>query len=232
MLYNLIGIALFFFIIVSIILTTTALLVGRINLNRNVWLAGFFVNILDFFYLPIKILFQKFSDSSKLDKLMVSLRNTANKSSFKKTRNRLILAPHCMRSLDCPASSTRFGIKCISCNKCILASIKKDAENYNYKLYIVAGSSYIRHIVKKEPVDGALLLACYYELNKVMRYLKQKNIVTYGVPLLEDGCYNTTIDYNNLKKTLNDLKMSEESKLPSVTAKVPHHVDDAERLIK
>lgn len=206
MLYNLIGIALFFFIIISIILIVTALLVGRINLNRNVRLAGFFVNILDFFYLPIKIIFQKFSETSKLDKLMVTLRNTANKSSFKKTRNRLILAPHCMRSLDCPASSTRFGIKCMSCDKCILSSIKNDAKNYNYNLYIVAGSSYIRHIVKKESVDGALLLACYYELNKVMRHLKRHNIVTYGVPLIKDGCYATEIDYNNLKNVMQELR--------------------------
>jgi hypothetical protein len=77
-----------------------------------------------------------------------------------------------------------------------------DAERYNYTLFIVAGSSYVRHIIKKESADGALLLACHYELNKVMRSLKRKNITTYGVPLLNDGCYATELDYNKLIETM------------------------------
>jgi len=200
--YDLIGIALITVVVVSISLVTLALFVGRASLNRNVWLAGFFVNVLDFFYLPIKAIFQKYSDTRKLEQWMVSLKNMANKSAFKKTKHRLLLAPHCMRSLDCPAASTMYGIECVSCGKCIFSKIKTDAERYNYTLFIVAGSSYVRHIIKKESADGALLLACHYELNKVMRSLKRKNITTYGVPLLNDGCYATELDYNKLIETM------------------------------
>lgn len=196
--YDLIGIALITVVVVSISLVTLALFVSRASLTRNVWLAGFFVNILDFFYLPIKATFQKYSDTQKLERWMVSLKNMAHKSGFKKTKHRLLLAPHCMRSLDCPAASTRFGIECVSCGKCIFSKIKTDAERYNYTLFIVAGSSYVRHIIKKESADGALLLACNYELNKVMRSLKNKNITTYGVPLLNDGCYATEVDYSKM----------------------------------
>lgn len=196
--YDLIGIALITVVVVSISLVTLALFVSRASLNRNVWLAGFFVNILDFFYLPIKAIFQKYSDTQKLERWMVSLKNMAHTSDFKKTKHRLLLAPHCMRSLDCPAASTRFGIECVSCGKCIFSKIKTDAERYNYTLFIVAGSSYVRHIIKKESADGALLLACNYELNKVMRSLKRKNITTYGIPLLNDGCYATEVDYNKM----------------------------------
>ncbi len=196
--YDLIGIALIIVVVVSISLVILALIVSRASLHRNVWLAGFFVNILDFFYLPIKAIFHKYSDTQKLERWMVSLKNMAHMSCFKKTKHRLLLAPHCMRSLDCPAASTRFGIECVSCGKCIFSKIKTDAEKYNYTLYIVAGSSYVKHIIKKESADGALLLACNYELNKVMRSLKRKNISTYGVPLLNDGCYATELDYNKL----------------------------------
>lgn len=200
--YDLIGIALIMVVVVSISLVILALFVSRVSLNRNVWLAGFFVNILDFFYLPIKAIFQKYSETQKLERWMVSLKNMAQTSDFKKTKQRLLLAPHCMRSLDCPAASTRFGIECTSCGKCIFSKIKTDAKRYNYKLYIVAGSSYVRHIIKKDSADGALLLACNYELNKVMRSLKRKNITTYGVPLLNDGCYATEVDYNKLIETM------------------------------
>ena len=203
--YNLIGIALFFIIVVSIILVVLALLLSRISLNRHVWLAGFSADVLDFFYLPIKAGFHKCADTLTLERWMVSLKNMAHRSDFVKTQNRLLLVPHCMRSLDCPASSTRFGIECVSCGKCIFSRMKEDAERFGYALYIVAGSSYIRHIVKKESADGALLVACHYELNKVMRSLKSKNIVTYGVPLLNDGCYATEVDYDNLIRTMEEL---------------------------
>ncbi|AEH60467.1 protein of unknown function DUF116 [Methanosalsum zhilinae DSM 4017] len=203
--YSLIGILLFVVIGLSVILSFVALLASRMSLNRNVRLAGFFANILDFFYLPIKAFFHRCNDINKLDMWMVSLKNMANYSGFKKAKNRLILAPHCMRSLDCPASSTQFGITCTECGKCVFSDMKKDAKKFNYKLYIVAGSSYIRHIVKMEAADAALLVACHYELNKVMISLKSKNIITYAFPMENDGCYATEVDYEKFRNLLKDL---------------------------
>ena len=200
--YDLIGIALVIIIVVSIFLIILALFMSRVSLDRNVRLAGFFASILDFFYMTIKSIFYRYSETEKLERWMVSLKNMAHESDFKKSKHRLLLAPHCMRALDCPAASTKFGIECISCGKCVFSKMKDDAQRFNYTLYIVAGSSYIRHIIKKESADGAFLLACNYELNKVMRSLKHKNIVTYGVPLLNDGCFATEIDYNNLLKVM------------------------------
>ncbi len=204
--YDLFGTSLAIIAVVSIFLVLLSLFMSRASLNMTICIPGFFANILDFFYLPIKALFHKYSDTRKLDKWMVSLKNMAHKSDFKKTEHRLLLAPHCMRALDCPAASTKFGIECISCGKCIFTKIKADAERFNYTLHIIAGSSYIRHIVKKESSDGALLLACNYELNKVMRSLKHSDIMTYGVPLLNDGCYATEIDYDNLVKMMEKFK--------------------------
>ena len=206
MMYDIIGIVLVAIVVVSSALIILALLISRISLNRQVWLAGIFADILDFFYLPIKSVFHRYADTRTLDTWMVSLKNMANRDAFAKTEHRLLLVPHCMRSLDCPAPSTRFGIECRLCGKCIFSRMREDAERFGYTMYIVAGSSYIRHIVKKESADGALLVACNYELNKVMRSLKRKNIVTYGVPLLNDGCYNTEIDYENLIDVMERLR--------------------------
>lgn len=113
--YNIIGEALFIFIVLSLILSGIALVVSKRSLTGNVYLAGFFANILDYFYLPLRHLFLKFSDTRILDKWMASLKNRAYKSDFAKTKNRILLAPHCMRSLDCPAYSTQTGIQCKSC---------------------------------------------------------------------------------------------------------------------
>jgi hypothetical protein len=82
--YSFIGKALLFTIVFSILISMFALIVSRISLKRNVWLAGFFSNVLDFFYLPIKYFFCKLSDPRILDKWIVSLKNIANASSFSK----------------------------------------------------------------------------------------------------------------------------------------------------
>lgn len=204
--YNLIGKVLFFTIIFSVFISSTALMVSRISLNRHVWLAGFFANVLDFFYLPLRHLFVKFSDSRTLDKWMASLKNMAHKSAFSKTRKRIILAPHCMRALDCPAHSTREGIQCKSCGKCVFARLKKDSEGYGYKLFILTGSSFVKRILQMEKADGVLLIACDYELNKVMRALKGKKVVTYGVPMERDGCFGTEVDYQKVLDTLESFR--------------------------
>ena len=195
--YNLIGKVLFFSVIFSILLSSIALIVSRMSLNRYVWLAGFFAHVLDFFYLPLRHLFVKFSDSRTLDKWMASLKNMAHKSAFTKTRKRIILAPHCMRAFDCPAYSTREGIQCMSCGKCVFAQLKKDAEKNGYKLFILTGSSFVKRILQMEDADGVLLIACDYELNKVMRAI-DKYVVTYGIPMERDGCFGTEVDYQKV----------------------------------
>lgn len=199
-----IGKTFFYFILISVALSATALFVSHRSLSKNVWLAGFFANILDFFYLPLRQLFLKFSDTRVLDKWMASLKNKANKSAFSKAKKRIILAPHCMRALDCPAYSTQTGIQCKSCGKCVFTQLKKDAEKYGYKVFILTGSSYVKRILQAEKADGVLMIACDYEINKVMRALKGKNVVTYGVPMEKDGCFGTEVDY---QKVLNVFEM-------------------------
>ncbi|HII80705.1 MAG TPA: DUF116 domain-containing protein [Methanosarcina sp.] len=196
--YNLIGRALFISIIVSFTLSGIALLVSRRSLTHSVFLAGFYADVLDFFYLPLRNIFLKFSDTRVLDKWMSSLKNRAHASAFAKTKKRILLAPHCMRSLDCPAYSTQTGIQCKSCGKCVFTRLKKDAEKYGYKVFIVTGSSFVKNILKMEDADGVLLIACDYEINKVMRALKDKKVTTYGIPMERDGCFGTEVNYQNV----------------------------------
>lgn len=200
--YRILGEIIIALSVVSVLLASVSLAASRMSLNRDVLLAGFFAEVLDFFYLPLKFFFFKLSDTRILDKWMVSLKNIAHKNDFAKTKRRMIIAPHCMRFLECPASSTKAGIQCVSCGKCVFTKLKEDAEKYGYRLYIVTGSSFVKHIIKEGKYDGALLIACDYELNKVMMGLKGKEIVTYGIPMLNDGCFNTEVEYGKVIETL------------------------------
>ena len=196
--YEIVGFAIVLITIVSVILVISALIIGYISLFKRVWLAGFFADVLDFFYIPLKRIFIQCADVEILDSWIVSLRNMANRKAFEQSTKRLILTPHCRRSLDCQAPSSKFGIECTQCGKCIFSTMKEDADRLGYIFYIVAGSSYLRHIIKKESANASLLVACNYELVKVMRSLEPLGIVTYGVPLIRDGCFNTAVDYERL----------------------------------
>ena len=200
--YREIGIIITLIFIMSVLLAALALAASRVSLNRHVWLSGFFAGILDFFYMPLKYFFYKLSDPRILDKWMVSLKNTSNRNSFKKAEKRMIIAPHCMRHMDCPASSKKTGIQCVACGKCIFTRLKEDAPKYGYDLYIVTGSSFVKHVIKEKSYDAALLIACDYELNKVMMGLKGKKLITYGIPMLNDGCFNTEVEYEKVIETL------------------------------
>ncbi|WP_445476182.1 DUF116 domain-containing protein [Methanococcoides methylutens] len=200
--YNFIGKLLLVLLVLSVFVSALSLYASRVSLTRNVWLSGFFANVLDFFFLPLKYFFCKFSDPRKLDKWMVSLKNSAHMSDFAKTKKRLMFVPHCMRSLDCPAYATKYGIQCKSCGKCVMDKLKEAANEYGYDLYIVTGSSFVKNILTDHYADGVLVIACDYEINKGMRSLAGTSVVTYGIPMLNDGCYNTMVDYQLVSDTL------------------------------
>ncbi len=183
---------------IAVVLVAVSLFFGYIALKRRIMLYSFFAAVLDFFYMPLKTLYARFDKVKKLDAVMVKLKNEANKKRYEKTRKRILLAPHCMRSLDCPAPSARNGIQCKSCGKCPYAEIRKVASGLGIKVFILTGSSAVKYIVKSEKFESILLLACNYELNKVMRSLAPHNIVSYGVPLTKDGCFNTEADLKAL----------------------------------
>ncbi|MCD4821365.1 MAG: DUF116 domain-containing protein [Methanococcoides sp.] len=207
--YNFIGKLLLVLLVLSVFVSALSLYASRVSLTRNVWLSGHFANVLDFFFLPLKYFFCKFSDPRKLDKWMVSLKNSAHMSDFAKTKKRLMFVPHCMRSLDCPAYATKYGIQCRSCGKCVFDQLKEDAEKYGYEFYIVTGSSFVKNILKDRRADGVLVIACDYEINKGMRSLAGTGIVTYGIPMLNDGCYNTKVDEVFVAETLQKFSQNE-----------------------
>lgn len=196
--YELVGKLLIYGLWISVILIVLSLFFGYIALKRKIVLYSFFASILDFFYLPIITIYAYFGNMTKLDAIIVELKNKANKKRYEKSKKRLFLVPHCLRSLDCPAQSTVLGIKCKSCGRCPYAEMKKTAESLDMKFYIITGSSIVKYIIRKEKFDGVLLLACNHELNKIMRMLAPHNVSVYGVPLTKDGCYNTKTDLKAL----------------------------------
>jgi hypothetical protein len=204
--YAELGLFVVFFILLSLVFLLAAFYISHTRLQKNRHFAILAAGIMDFFYKPILAIYMViYKSPDKLHKKMAELKNNAHRRKFKKAKDRLILAPHCMRHNECKARTTRTGIQCTSCGKCDFAAIKALAEKHGYRLYIITGSSFVKHILKhpdSKDTDGVLAIGCYYEINKGMRELKHSKLATIGVPLLTSGCYNTKIDMENFENQL------------------------------
>lgn len=193
-------------LIFSILLLVAALSIGHTKLQRNRIFASYASRVLDFFYKPLLAVYMFiYKSPDKLHQKMAEIKNNAQRKKFSRTKRRIVLAPHCMRHIECKARTTRTGIQCTSCGKCDFAELKRVSEEHGYKLYIITGSSFVKHILKHpdaKGTDGVLAIGCNYEINKGMRELKSSKIMTYGIPLLSAGCYNTHIDLEEFEKQL------------------------------
>jgi len=162
---------------------------------KHLWVA-----VLEWLYSPLRWLFHKLGRGQLLDGAMVELRNRANERRFACSQRRILLAPHCLRSVECPAVSTQDGIKCVRCGKCPFATILAQADELGYRTYILAGSSFIPAIIRRDRPEGILLLACPYESNKVMMHLR--GLATYAVCLTRDGCVLTEAPLEKLHEAM------------------------------
>jgi hypothetical protein len=206
MTYDHLGRFLVISLLLSAVLLFIAFYIGHTRLSKNSFFASYASQVMDFFYKPLLAVYMfLYKSPDKLHKKMADLKNTAHRKKFSHTKKRIVLAPHCMRHAECKARSTRTGIQCISCGKCDFAKLKRMSEERGYKLYIITGSSFVQHVLKhpdSKGTDGILAIGCYYEINKGMRELKRTKIMTYGIPLLSVGCYNTNIDLEDFERQL------------------------------
>ena len=196
MILNVIGISISIILFTLVSLIILSLIFINLKFPKNKLLIKISIFILDFFHLQLKILLKKLFPEYDFDLALIEARNDLNKKGFSESQRRIFLAPHCMRSPDCPATSTQYGVQCIECGKCKFAKIMKEARKNDYSLFILAGSSFVKKLIKEYKPDGILLLGCSYEINKVMMALD--GMVSYGVILLRDGCVNTDADLNKI----------------------------------
>ena len=197
-------------VLLSIILVIILSLVYVILISRkNKLILKISVSVLDFFHLQLKMLLKKIFPRFNFDHVMIVARNELNRGSFEKSEKRIFLAPHCLRSPDCPASTTQYGVQCKRCGKCQFDNIMNGVEKFHYSLFILAGSSFVKKLIEETKPDGILLLGCAYEINKVMMALDGR--ITYGITLLKDGCVNTISDLDKVISTMQIGKLLKDS---------------------
>lgn len=195
--YALIGKVLIFSLIFLFIASIVSLVLGLVLLRKGIMILPRFVLLfIDSLYFFLKRLLRTFGFNDRMvDEIGIEIRNRTYEREFTRSdpQKRILVFPQCLRSPECPAPLTRYGIMCRECGRCVISTLKKKAESLGYRVYIVPGGSFVKRIIKKDEPSGSLGVACGYELNYSMMEVSSVCPVA-GVPLLKDGCYCTEVD--------------------------------------
>ena len=183
-------------IIVVIYLKTKHVLVPKLTL--------FVLNLLEN---PISVI-AKFVGvkSDAISQIIVDIRNcifdqTNKNISF---NDRMLFLPYCLRNRECPARLEEDGLMCVKCGRCDIGSIKKEAEDIGYKVFIVPGSSLIKKIIARNRPKAVIGVGCHSEVREGAVKMAAIGMPVKGLILDKDGCIDTKV---NVSKLISLLKL-------------------------
>ncbi len=136
---------------------------------------------------------------------LYNLRNEPEYSSIPK-EERLLFLPHCLRIANkCKGKYGDEGLLCRHCTKdCRVNIITTEAQKLGYKCFVVPGGQMVFNIANKYKPKAVLAVACFNELKEGAARTNggDYDIPFQLVPLLKDGCVNTEVDVEEVKKLL------------------------------
>ncbi len=116
---------------------------------------------------------------------------------------RLLLLPKCLSNADaCMGEYDTVGLHCAGCGACALAGLKQDAERLGYEVIIAEGTSSAVLRVLEGRADAILGVACLDSLDRSFERVSDLGIAHQAVPLLTDGCTNTTAEIDLIRELI------------------------------
>jgi hypothetical protein len=138
----------------------------------------------------------------------ICVKNQSERDYFNKTKKRALFLPHCSRKYMDKRCGAVFqaevpSYKCGKCSDdCLVCQATKLGEARGYSVYVLPGSSCIQSILKKDKYEGVIGVACGQELSLGISLLKQMGYAAQAIPLIKNGCTNTSFDVSSLERTL------------------------------
>ncbi len=110
---------------------------------------------------------------------------------------RLLLLPKCLRdNTSCPADIDEYGLVCKYCGKCVIEQLQKAAEKLGYVVLVAEGSPVVMSLVQSGEVSGMIGVSCMSVLEEMFPVVDAAAVPGIAIPLLRDGCVNTTVDFD------------------------------------
>jgi hypothetical protein len=108
---------------------------------------------------------------------------------------RLLLLPKCLRDArGCPASFDEIGLLCEHCGRCAIDDLKSQAEQLGYAVLVAEGSPVVMSLIETGRIEAVVGVSCLSVLERVYPYMEAGAVPGIAIPLLQDGCANTSVD--------------------------------------
>jgi len=119
-------------------------------------------------------------------------RDTLAKIPFNK---RLLLLPKCLRNhTKCRGEFDEFGLICDHCGNCMIDDLKTQAEKLGYAVLIAEGSPIVMSLIASGKVQAVVGVSCLSVLERTFPYMEAGAVPGIAIPLLKEGCVDTTVD--------------------------------------
>ncbi|HOG74376.1 MAG TPA: DUF116 domain-containing protein [Methanofastidiosum sp.] len=193
-------------IVIGIILFIAAIFIAYSAKTKKVIFPGFILFVLDFLYYPLKTLTEKLGfRKGYIDILSNDMKNFVNYKGLSKIpfNERILLLPQCLRKMDCPATlSSLRGFECIKCGKCEIGDLIDFCDGMDLQVFIIPGGSFVKKIIKLTKPKAIIGVGCHIELREGSLVLDYLKVPGRGISLEKDGCIETKVDYEKIKKAL------------------------------
>lgn len=109
---------------------------------------------------------------------------------------RLLLLPQCLRNnLQCKGVFDELGLVCAGCKSCQIDFILEKAEQLGYATLVAEGTTVAIGLVEEGSIDAVIGVSCMPVLQNSFEPVTHAAVPVIGLPLLFDGCENTSLDY-------------------------------------
>jgi geranylgeranyl pyrophosphate synthase len=108
---------------------------------------------------------------------------------------RLLLLPQCLRDADrCEGDIDEYGLLCRRCGRCVLKQLHEEAETLGYVVMVAEGSAVVMSLIASGKIEAVIGVSCLSVLEQVFPYMEAGAIPGIAIPLLHDGCRDTSLD--------------------------------------
>lgn len=108
---------------------------------------------------------------------------------------RLLLLPQCLRDVkNCKGQIDELGLVCNHCGRCVINELQSQAEQLGYAVLVAEGSPVVTSLIESGKIEAVIGVSCLSVLQQVFPYMSAGAIAGVAIPLLQDGCANTSVD--------------------------------------
>jgi len=142
------------------------------------------------------------------DLIDIQTRNFSDRERFARTSRRVLFLPHCSRKYmdnrcKAPFDEKIPSYRCAHCSpECLVNQATTAGEKKGYDVYVLPGGSCIHQILQKCRYEALVGVACGEEIKLAEGLLDKTGLPGQNVPLIKNGCANTTFNLWALKEIL------------------------------